>query len=31
MTRMTTLCTYVLTSDTGLAPNPYWGWCTLAV
>jgi hypothetical protein len=28
---MTTLCTYVLTSDTGLAPNPYWGWCTLAV
>ncbi len=28
---MTTLCTYVVTSDTGLAPNPYWGWCTLAV
>ena len=28
---MTTLCTYVLTSDSGLAPNPFWGWCTLAV
>ena len=26
-----TLCTYVLTNDTGLAPNPFWGWCTLAV
>ncbi len=25
------LCTYVLTMDTGLAPNPFWGWCTLAV
>ena len=25
------LCTYILTKDTGLAPNPYWGWCTLAV
>ena len=28
---MTVLCTYVLTKDTGLAPNPFWGWCTLAV
>ncbi len=28
---MQTLCTYILTKDTGLAPNPYWGWCTLAV
>lgn len=28
---MTALCTYVLTNDTGLAPNPYWGYCTLAV
>ncbi|MGH8461068.1 MAG: hypothetical protein ACRESS_05635 [Stenotrophobium sp.] len=28
---MSTLCTYVLTKDTGLAPNPFWGWCTLAV
>lgn len=28
---MRKLCTYVLTKDTGLAPNPSWGWCTLAV
>lgn len=28
---MTTLCTYILTNDTGLAPNPFWDWCTLAV
>jgi hypothetical protein len=28
---MRTLCTYILTNDTGLAPNPFWGWCTLAV
>lgn len=28
---METLCTYVVTGDTGLAPNPFWGWCTLAV
>jgi hypothetical protein len=28
---MTLLCTYKLTNDTGLAPNPYWGFCTLAV
>lgn len=28
---MMTLCTYVLTKDTGLAPNPFWGSCTLAV
>ena len=20
-----------MTDDTGLAPNPYYGWCTLAV
>jgi len=25
------LCTYTVTNDTGLAPNPFWGWCTLAV
>lgn len=25
------LCTYLITNDKGLAPNPYWGWCTLAV
>jgi hypothetical protein len=25
------LCTYIVTEDTGLAPNPFWGWCTLAV
>jgi putative DNA base modification enzyme with NMAD domain len=28
---MPVLCTYVLTKDTGLAPNPFWDWCTLAV
>lgn len=28
---MATLCTYILTKDTGLAPNPFWGWCTLSV
>ena len=25
------LCTYIVKKDSGLAPNPYWGWCTLAV
>ena len=25
------LCSYVITNDTGLAPNPFWGYCTLAV
>lgn len=24
------LYTYVVTHDTGFAPNPFWGWCTLA-
>ena len=28
---MPTLCTYIVTDDSGLAPNPFWGWCTLAV
>jgi hypothetical protein len=28
---MSKLCTYILTKDTGLAPNPYWDFCTLAV
>lgn len=28
---MSNLYTYVVRQDTGLAPNPYWGWCTLAV
>ena len=28
---MNKLCTYVIREDTGLAPNPFWGWCTLAV
>jgi hypothetical protein len=28
---MTTLCTYVVRDDMGLAPNPFWDWCTLAV
>ena len=26
-----TLCTYLIANDTGLAPNPYHGWCSLAV
>lgn len=25
------LCSYVVSEDTGLAPNPFWGFCTLAV
>jgi hypothetical protein len=25
------LCTYTMTWDTGLAPNPFWGYCTLGV
>jgi hypothetical protein len=25
------LCSYIVTKDTGLAPNPFWGYCTLAV
>lgn len=28
---MPRLFTYVVRHDTGLAPNPFWGWCTLAV
>ncbi len=28
---MRRLCTYLITNDTGLAPNPYWDYCTLAV
>ncbi|MCB9434387.1 MAG: hypothetical protein H6668_20650 [Ardenticatenaceae bacterium] len=24
-------CSYTLTYDTGLAPNPFWGYCTLTV
>ena len=28
---MAKLCTYVVREDTGLAPNPYWNYCTLAV
>lgn len=27
----TTLYTYTVTNDTGLAPNPFWDYCTLAV
>lgn len=27
----TRLCTYVVRDDTGLAPNPFCGWCSLAV
>jgi len=25
------VCTYIITVDSGLAPNPFWGYCTLAV
>jgi hypothetical protein len=25
------LCSYVVTNDMGLAPNPFWGYCTLSV
>jgi hypothetical protein len=25
------LLTYIVTHDSGLAPNPFWNWCTLAV
>jgi len=28
---VTKLCTYVVREDSGLAPNPFWGFCTLAV
>jgi Nucleotide modification associated domain 2 len=28
---MPRICTYILTHDSGLAPNPYWRHCTLAV
>jgi hypothetical protein len=24
------LYSYIVTSDTGFSPNPFWGWCTLA-
>ena len=24
------ICTYTMTSDTGFAPNPFYGYCTLA-
>ena len=24
------IASYVVTTDTGFAPNPFWGWCTLA-
>jgi hypothetical protein len=27
----TKLCSYILRADTGLAPNPFWGVCTVAV
>lgn len=25
------LCSYVVKNDKGLAPNPFWGYCTLAL
>lgn len=25
------ICTYVMMTDSGLAPNPFWGTCTLAI
>jgi hypothetical protein len=24
------LCSYIIKNDTGFAPNPFWGYCTLA-
>lgn len=24
------LYSYIVAHDTGFAPNPFWGWCTLA-
>jgi hypothetical protein len=29
--RVRRLCTYVVRENTGLAPNPFWEWCSLAV
>lgn len=29
--RAMSVYTYVVTHDAGLAPNPFWGWCTVAV
>ena len=28
---MSRVYTYIVTVDSGLAPNPFWGWCSLAV
>lgn len=28
---MSKLYTYIVTFDHGFAPNPFWGWCSLAV
>lgn len=28
---MSLLCTYTVATDSGLAPNPFWGWCSMAV
>lgn len=25
------LYSYIVKTDKGLAPNPFWGWCTLAL
>jgi len=25
------LCSYIIKEDSGLAPNPFWGWCTIGV
>ena len=30
-TILTKLCSYVIKNDKGLAPNPFWGYCTLAL
>jgi hypothetical protein len=29
--RMPKICTYTIKIDTGLAPNPFWGYCTLGL
>lgn len=28
---MNRICTYIINTDKGFAPNPFWGYCTLSV
>ena len=28
--KTTRLCSYIMTTDCGFAPNPFWNYCTLA-